>query len=429
VNELELNFTIPTLGICTVQSPMKGVRFVTEDERMLYDSHSSNIMHCLEQGKQLPALELAGPREKIYFDPSKLKCGIVTCGGICPGVNDVIRSLVMSLFYHYGVKTVYGFLYGFEGLSWRYGHPARELNPQNVNYIRGIGGSLLGSSRGPQDISEMVDTLEHMNVQMLFAIGGDGTLKGAGAIAAEIEKRGLKISVIGIPKTIDNDISFIEKSFGFETAVTEASKITNSAHIEATGARNGIGLVKLMGRDSGFIAAYSVLADNNVNFCLIPESPFSLEGFLSALRNRLERRGHAVIVVAEGAGQELMTHSVETDASGNTRLRDIGVFLKDAITQHFKELGITANLKYIDPSYTIRSVPATPHDSAFCLLLGHNAVHAGMSGRTNMVVGYWKGEFTHVPISLAVSKRKKIDPEGWFWSTVLASTGQPRNML
>jgi 6-phosphofructokinase 1 len=408
---------------------MKGVRFVTDDERILYDSHTSKIQQCLEKGIQLPAMELAGPREKIYFDPSKLKCGIVTCGGICPGVNDVIRSLVMSLFHHYGVKTIYGFPYGFEGLSWRYGHTPRELTPQKVNYIHGMGGSLLGSSRGPQDISEMVDTLDRMNVQMLFAIGGDGTLKGAGALAAEIETRGLKISIIGIPKTIDNDISFIEKSFGFETAVTEASKIINSAHIEATGARNGIGLVKLMGRDSGFIAAYSVLADNNVNFCLIPESPFSLEGFLSALRERLERRGHAVIVVAEGAAQELMTQSIETDASGNTRLCDIGVFLKDAISRHFKELGITANLKYIDPSYTIRSVPATPHDSAFCLLLGHNAVHAGMSGRTNMVVGYWKGEFTHVPISLAVSKRKKIDPEGWFWSTVLASTGQPRTML
>jgi 6-phosphofructokinase 1 len=408
---------------------MKGVRFVCDQEQILYDSHTSKIRQCLDKGKELPAMELAGPREKIYFDPSKLKCGIVTCGGICPGVNDVIRSLVMSLFHHYGVKNIFGFPYGFEGLSWRYGHTPRELTPQNVNYIHGMGGSLLGSSRGPQDVSEMVDTLERMNVQMLFAIGGDGTLKGAGAIAAEIEQRGLKISVIGIPKTIDNDISFIEKSFGFETAVTEASKTINSAHIEATGARNGIGLVKLMGRDSGFIAAYSVLADNNVNFCLIPESPFSLEGFLSALRERLERRGHAVIVVAEGAGQELMTQSVETDASGNTRLCDIGVFLKDAISRHFKELGITANLKYIDPSYTIRSVPATPHDSAFCLLLGHNAVHAGMSGRTNMVVGYWKGEFTHVPISLAVSKRKNIDPEGWFWSTVLASTGQPRTML
>ncbi len=424
----ELNFTIATLGKCTIQSPMKGVRFVNNDERMLYDSHASKVMKCLEQGKELPSMELAGPREKIYFDASKLKCGIVTCGGICPGVNDVIRAVVMSLHHHYGVKTIFGFPYGFEGLSWRYGHSPRELTPQNVNSIHGMGGSILGSSRGPQDVAEMVDTLERMNVQILFAIGGDGTLKGAGALAEEIEKRGLKISIIGIPKTIDNDISFIDKSFGFETAVTEASKIINSAHNEATGARNGIGLVKLMGRDSGFIAAFSVLADNNVNFCLIPESPFTLEGFLAALRERLEQRGHAVIVVAEGAGQDLMPKNCETDASGNTRLCDVGVFLKNTIQDHFREKGITSNLKYIDPSYTIRSVSATPHDSAFCLLLGHNAVHAGMSGRTDMVVGYWKGEFTHVPISLAVSKRKKIDPEGWFWSTVLASTGQPREM-
>ncbi|MRR07305.1 MAG: ATP-dependent 6-phosphofructokinase [Deltaproteobacteria bacterium] len=307
----EINFTIPTLGKCSIQSPMKGVRFVADDERILYDSHTSKIQKCLEMGFQLPAMELAGPREKIYFDPSKLKCGIVTCGGICPGVNDVIRSLVMSLFHHYGVKNIFGFPYGFEGLSWRYGHTPRELTPQNVNYIHRMGGSLLGSSRGPQDVSEMVDTLERMNVQMLFAIGGDGTLKGAGAIAAEIEQRGLKISVIGIPKTIDNDISFIEKSFGFETAVTEASKITNSAHNEATGARNGIGLVKLMGRESGFIAAYSVLADNNVNFCLIPESPFSLEGFLSALHERLERRGAAVTVVWWGGGPGVRGGDIE----------------------------------------------------------------------------------------------------------------------
>lgn len=424
----DLNFTIPSLGKCTIRSPMKGVRFVTDDEHMLYESHSSKVLQYLEQGKPLPAMELAGPREHIYFDPSKLKCGIVTCGGICPGVNDVIRALVMSLYYHYGVTSIFGFPYGFEGLSWRYRHRPRELTPQNVNYIHGMGGSLLGSSRGPQDVEEMVDTLERMNIRILFAIGGDGTLKGAGAIAGEIKKRGLKISVIGIPKTIDNDISFIEKSFGFETAVTEASKITNSAHNEATGARNGVGLVKLMGRESGFIAAFSVLADNNVNFCLIPESPFTLEGFLTALRDRLERRGHAVVVVAEGAGQDLMPKISDKDASGNTRLGDIGLFLKKEIPLYFDKLGSPINLKYIDPSYTIRSVPATPHDSSFCLLLGHNAVHAGMTGRTNMVVGYWKGEFTHVPIARAVSKRKRIDPEGWFWSTVLASTGQPRDM-
>jgi 6-phosphofructokinase 1 len=373
-------------------------------------------------------MELAGPRERIYFDPAMLKCGIVTCGGICPGLNEVIRSLVMSLFFHYGVKSVFGFNYGFEGLTYKYGHTPIELTPQNVNYIHGMGGSILGSSRGPQDVCDMVDTLDRMNIGILFAIGGDGTLRGGEAIAAEIAQRGLKISVIGIPKTIDNDISFIQKSFGFETAVAEASRATNSAHNEATGARNGIGLVKLMGRESGFIAAYSVLADNNVNFCLVPESPFTIDGLLAALKDRLKRRGHAVVVVAEGAGQELFQHTNEQDASGNARFGDIGIFLRDAITCHFRELGMEVNLKYIDPSYTIRSVPAKPHDSSFCLLLGHNAVHAGMTGRTNMVVGFWKGEFTHVPISLAVSRKKNIDPEGWLWSSVLASTGQPREM-
>jgi 6-phosphofructokinase 1 len=274
----------------------------------------------------------------------------------------------------------------------------------------------------------MVDTLERMNIGILFVIGGDGTLKGGGAIAGEIGLRGLKISVIGIPKTIDNDISFIQQSFGFETAVSEASRVTNSAHNEATGARNGIGLVKVMGRDSGYIAAFTVLADNNINFCLIPEVPFTLEGFMSALGERLALRGHAVIVVAEGAGQDLCLHSDERDASGNIRFGDIGTFLRDSITDRFKEIGLPVILKYFDPSYTIRSVAASPHDSAFCLLLGHNAVHAGMTGRTNMVVGFWRGEFTHVPISLAVSRKKKIDPEGWLWSSVLASTGQPRDM-
>ena len=426
--ESDLDFGISSLGECRIPSPMSGIRFVGDDDRVLYNSYSAEIRACLAEGKEPPCMELAGPREKIYFDPAKLKCGIVTCGGICPGLNEVIRALVMSLFFHYGVKTVFGFPYGYEGLTYRHGHTPLELTPGNVNQIHGTGGSILGSSRGPQDVSEMVDTLDHMNIGILFVIGGDGTLRGGGAIAAEIARRGLKISVIGIPKTIDNDISFIQQSFGFETAVSEASRVTNSAHNEATGARNGIGLVKLMGRDSGFIAAFSVLADNNVNFCLVPEVTFSLEGFLSALGERLTLRGHAVIVVAEGAGQDLCRHNDERDASGNIRFGDIGIFLRDAITTHFKETGLPVNLKYFDPSYTIRSVPATPHDSAFCLLLGHNAVHAGMTGRTNMVVGFWKGEFTHVPISLAVSRRKRIDPEGWLWSSVLASIGQPRDM-
>lgn len=428
MQESRLDFSISRLGECRIPSPMCGMHFVEEDEHVLFDSDLRIIEDYLKAGRTPPVFETAGPRERIYFDPSKLKCGIVTCGGLCPGLNDVIRAIVMSLFHHYGVRNVFGFPYGYEGLTYRHKHTPLELTPKSVARIHEEGGTILGSSRGPQDVGEMVDTLERMNVGILFTIGGDGTLKGAQAIAEEAVRRGLKISVIGVPKTIDNDISYVQRSFGFETAVSEAGGAILSAHTEATGARNGIGLVKLMGRESGFIAAYAAVAYNDVNYCLVPEIPFSLEGFLKILEERLEKKGHAVIVVGEGAGQDLMQSSQERDASGNVRFGDIGVFLRDKINSHFKGLGKEVTLKYIDPSYMIRSVPANAHDSAFCLLLGQNAVHAGMAGRTNMVVGDWGNAFTHVPIPVAVSRRKKIVTDGWVWNTVLASTGQPRTI-
>jgi 6-phosphofructokinase 1 len=372
-------------------------------------------------------MELAGPRKRIFFDPANLRCGIVTCGGLCPGVNDVIRAITMSLFYHYGVREVYGFRYGFEGLSRQRQEPL-PLTTDLVKNIHEMGGTLLGTSRGPQDVGEMADTLEQMGISVLFAIGGDGTLRGASAIVREIGRRGLKIAVIGIPKTIDNDISYIKQSFGFETAASEARRAVYAAHSEAIGVRNGIGLVKLMGRESGFIAAYSVLANPLVNFCLVPEVPFSAEKFLKALEERLEDRGHAVIVAAEGAGQDLLGKTGERDLSGNPRLGDIGLFLRERILAHFKQLSREVTLKYIDPSYIIRSLPANTHDSAFCLLLGQNAVHAGMAGRTDMVVGWWSHQFTHLPIRLAVSERKRLDPNGWIWNSVLAATGQPSDL-
>ena len=426
--DTDLDFTISKLGECRIPSPMQVGQFVGDDERVLYHDKMEEVKVYLDSGKEPPQFETAGPREKVYFDPSKLKCGIVTCGGLCPGLNDVIRAIVLGLFYHYGVKTVFGFRYGYEGLSYRYGHVPMELNPETVKDIHKLGGSILSSSRGPQDISEMVDTLDRMNIGILFTIGGDGTLRGAQALSDEVARRGLKISVIGIPKTIDNDISFVQSSFGFDTAVSESRTAIDSAHAEALGARNGVGLVKLMGRESGFIAAYATMANSDVNFCLIPEAPFTLEGFLGALKERLKGRGHAVIVVGEGAGQNLMQGTGAKDASGNVKFNDIGLFLKDQINAYFKKEGMEVNLKYIDPSYTIRSLPANPRDSAFCLLLGRHAVHAGMSGRTGMVVANWRGEFTHVPIRMAVSSRKKIDPNGRFWSTVLSCTGQPREM-
>jgi len=419
---------VQRIGACRIQSPISGVHFVEDGDHVVLQSNPAEIQRVLAESGNILAFEKAGPREKIYFDTSKLKCGIVTCGGLCPGLNDVIRALVLSLFHNYKVKTVFGFPYGYEGLTYRYGHTPVELDPGAVSRIHEYGGTILGSSRGNQDIGEMVDTLDRMNIGILFAVGGDGTLRGAQAIAEEIQRRGLKISVIGIPKTIDNDISYVERSFGFETAVSEAVKAIDAAHTEAKGARNGIGLVKLMGRESGFIAVFASLARSDVNFCLIPEVPFTLDKLLESVRDRLQRRGHAVIVVAEGAGQDLVGDTQERDASGNVKFKDIGLFLKDRINAHFKNIGMDATLKYIDPSYTIRGVPANAYDSAFCLLLGQNAVHAGMAGRTNMVVGYWMNTFTHVPIPLAVSARKKVDPAGWVWSSVLTSTGQPKEI-
>ncbi len=422
------DLTIQRLGECTVPSPMSGIRFTKDDEHVLLHSDLNEIKKHLDAGIEPPRFEAAGPREKIFFDPATLNCGIVTCGGLCPGLNDVIRSIVLSLHHHYGVRTIYGFPYGYEGLAPNFGHQPVMLTPEVVSQINEMGGTILGSSRGNQGVSVMVDTLEHMQVGILFCIGGDGTQRGALAISDEARRRGLKLSVIGIPKTIDNDICYVQTTFGFETAVSEAKRATYAAHAEAASARNGIGLVKLMGRDSGFIAAFSALVDNEVNFCLIPEAPFTLDGFLSALKKLLEQSGHAVIVVAEGAGQELFGATGERDASGNVIYGDIGIFLRDHIKEQFKRIGMEINLKYIDPSYMIRSQQANPHDSAFCLLLGHNAVHAGMTGRTGMIVGFWNHQFTHVPTPLAVSQRMKIDPEGWLWSSILASTGQPAIM-
>jgi 6-phosphofructokinase 1 len=424
----KLNVDIDKLGKATIPNPMRDVDFADDNSRILYNFFPNELKEAIKAGEEPVSFEFAGPREKIYFDPQTVKCGIVTCGGLCPGLNDVIRAIVLSLTHHYGVKTIYGIRNGYEGLNQKYGHKPLELTPKSVNHIEMLGGTILGSSRGPQPLDEMVKTMKKYGIGILFTIGGDGTQKGAQAIYQEIKRQGEDISVIGIPKTIDNDISFVQQTFGFQTAVTEARVSIVAAHNEAKGMRNSIGLVRLMGRDSGFIAGFTALADSQVNYCLVPEVPFTLKGLISSLEKRLERSGHAVIVAAEGAGQDIMPASNIKDASGNVKHADIGLFLRDEIKAHFDAKGIEINMRYIDPSYTIRSIPANAYDSAFCLLLGHNAVHAGMSGRTNMIVGYWGNHFTHVPISLATSQRKKIDRNGWVWNSVLAATGQPKNM-
>jgi 6-phosphofructokinase 1 len=425
------DLTIERIGSPTVDSPLVQSKrhFVDDDEKILVYSHSRDVKDSQDSGKELPMFEKAGPRQKFFFEPAGLNCGVVTCGGLCPGLNDVVRTITLSLFWQYGVKNVYGFRYGYAGLTSRPPQPPMLLTPELINDIHIMGGDILSSSRGPQDVYEMVDTLERMEIGVLFTIGGDGTLRGAQCLAEAIKKRDLKISVIGIPKTIDNDICGIEQSFGFSTAVEAARVAISSAHEEARGAWNGVGLVKLMGRDSGFIAAHSTLANSDVNFCFIPEVPLVLDGengFLSELEKRLDNRHHAVVVVAEGAGSRMSGENGApvTDASGNILHQDIGLILKGKITDYFRRKKKPLSLKYIDPSYMIRSLPADANDSAFCVMLGQNAVHAGMSGRTNMVVGYWNQYFVHVPTSLTVLERKKVDTNGHLWQTVLEITGQ-----
>lgn len=417
------DFAIERLGTPTIASPVKNLDFVRDDANVVFYKDTRDIIPA--NGEQILTFEQAGPRDTIYHDPSWSRAAILTAGGLCPGLNDVIKFITRTLRTQYGVPVVYGIPYGYRGLNPEFKHEPRILTEADVDHIHEDGGSVLGSSRGRQPEKIMVDTLARMNINMLFCIGGDGTLRGAHAIAEEVRRRNMAISVIGIPKTIDNDISFIDKSFGFETAVYTSSHFITSAHNEAEGAYNGIGLVKVMGRDSGFIAAYATLANSHVTYCLVPENPFKLDGpdgLLQNLENRLKQRHHAVIVVAEGAGQELFQEQEKSkDASGNILHKDIGLLLKDRINAYFKERNMEINLKYFDPSYAIRSVPAMGTDAVFCTMLAQNAVHAAMSGRTDMVVGHWNDAFTHVPIALATSSRKKIDINGQLWNSV-AST-------
>lgn len=435
-----LNFNVKQLGNCNVQSPFilskvegdEVYDYVNEEDRILYDASTRAVFEYQTTGKAPIAFEKAGPREKLYFEPSKTKVAIVTAGGLCPGLNNVIRGLVMQLYRRYNVHNVIGIKYGLKGFIPEYNLPYVTLTPDIVDRIHIQGGSYLSSSRGPQSAEVIVDTLQRENINILFCIGGDGTLRAAQTISDEIEKRGLKIAVGCVPKTIDNDISFIDKSFGFETAFSQASDICINAHNEAKGAYNGIAIVKLMGRDSGFIAANTTLATGDVNFVLVPEMKFDLygeKGLINQIKHRVLARQHALVIVAEGAGQFFFEKSDERDASGNMKYSDIGIYLKDKISEQFKKEGFPHSIKYIDPSYIIRSAAANSNDSKFCNQLAQNAVHAAMAGKTAFTVGHWNGYFTILPIKAAVKERKRINLESELWWNVLESTSQPPRML
>jgi 6-phosphofructokinase 1 len=424
---------VSRLGPAEVPSPLK-----------LSTVHGDGIVnfvpdqaHCRYQVEQVPGtdsrdellFEKAGPRRKLFFQPERVTAAIVTCGGLSPGLNSVIRSLFLQLYHHYGAHDVLGIRFGYAGLDPEHGQPPLQMTPELVDDIHLDGGTVLGASRGPVATDRAVDFLVERGVNMLFTIGGDGTQTGAHRIAEEIARRGEKIAVVGIPKTIDNDISFVYRTFGYATAVDIAQDVITCAHTESRGAPNCIAVVKLMGRNAGFIAAGATVASQDVNFCLVPEVPFRLEGkkgLLELLKRRILSRDHAVVVVAEGAGQDLVQADAENrDASGNVRYGDIGAWLADRIKAYFTAEQIPLNLKYIDPSYIIRSVAPNSQDQILCDMFARNAVHAAMAGKTDMLIGLWHGVSIHVPIAAAVSEKKTMGTESALWMSVLDTTGQP----
>jgi 6-phosphofructokinase 1 len=434
-----LDFTIEELGKPAVKSPIEMSNTIGDGiANYVTDGQYIRLETVVTPGHQHPvrksqALQCAGPRENIYFSPSHVHAGIVSCGGLCPGINDVIRAIVRCLNYRYGVKRISGVRYGYLGFLPEHQFDLIQLTPSMVDDIHKMGGTFLGSARGGgREVVQIVDTIERLNLNIVFVIGGDGTQRGTMDIAEEVSKRKLKISLIGIPKTVDNDFAIIDRSFGFNTAVAKAVEVVKAAHVEASSSINGIGLVKVMGRDSGFIAAHTALASHEVNFVLIPEVPFNLEGnngFLHHLEKRLERRHHAVVIVAEGAMQEQLLKEKKKDAGGNIKMADVGVYIRDRIVKHFDEKKIEINLKYIDPSYAIRSAPADPDDSIYCERLGNAAAHAAMAGKTKMIIGLVNNEFVHLPIKAVISHRNKIDPEGSMWRDTLDAVNQPARMV
>jgi len=375
------------------------------------------------------SFEVAGPRAKLFFDPRQTVAGIVTCGGLCPGLNDVIRSLFLELHHAYRIKEVLGFRGGYQALDPAAGMEPLVLTSEFVDDIHTEGGTVLGTSRGPVDTQRAVDHLIRRGVNILFTVGGDGTQRGGNALFQEAERRGHTLAVVGIPKTVDNDVAFVARTFGYLTAVEEASKVLDRAHTEARSVHNGVSLVKLMGRNAGFLTAGATIANQDVNFTLIPEVPFQLDGergFLAALKARVLARAHAVVVVAEGAGQDLLENAqAGCDASGNAKLGDIGLFLRGHIESFFKQEQIPLVMRYFDPNYIIRSSPANAEDSILCDFFARHAVHAAMAGKTGVVIGFLHDKFIHVPIELLVARQRRMDPDGSLWSAVLSATGQP----
>jgi len=435
---------------------MRYSKFVEPDwgegviQKITYTTHDRTVPKAV-------GFVRAGPRQTLHFAPEKgIRAAVVTCGGLCPGLNNVIREIVDSLHNLYGAELVYGVRGGYMGFtssedtpyvlvsSQKEEHQFQSMqNPTvvvngetkfceviSVANIHHAGGTVLAAGRGGHDTEAIVNFIKANNLQHLYVVGGDGSQRGALKVANACMELGINCSVAGVPKTIDNDLAEIDRSFGFETAVQAATTAIRAATVEAKCNKpRGIGVVKLMGRSAGFIAAHATLAAGDVDLCLVPEVPLVLDGetgCLEHLKRVVDEKGYAVVVVAEGAGEDILGQNCEVDAGGNRKLPAIGSFIKDQINAFFKKCGTPATVKFIDPSYMIRSVPANAADSQLCTRLSQTAVHGAMAGMTGFISGVVHNRMVCLPMKYVVEQSPcHMNVEGHTWERILCDTLQP----
>jgi len=418
-------------SVNTVINPMvkkwPGRHFVNPDELVMGHIITNDSKQAARDSETANGCFRANATRHIYWDPKDVRAAIVTCGGLCPGLNSVVRELTDCLYNEYGVKDILGMRGGYHGLSNPEELTPMYLTPKIVNEIHMKGGSVLMAGRGGNDCIRIVDKLKERDINMLFVVGGDGTQSGAHALFLEARKRKMPISIVGVPKSIDNDVMYFDKTFGFESAVAEAVSVIRGSFVEATSANRAVSIVKLMGRDAGFVSMYAAVASNLVDLCLIPEVDVKLQDVLAYVDKVLAQKGYMVVAVAEGAGQNFV-ESEGVDPTGHTKYGDVGVFLRDAINEHLKRSDDGGRSFYFDPSYMIRAVPANPIDHIFCSRLSRDAVHTAMRGYTGVCVGPIHNIIIIMPMNNIASRQKTVNVHRNMWQVCVHQSGMPQQL-
>jgi len=328
---------------------------------------------------------------------------MLTGGGDCPGLNAVIRAVVRKGERHYGDELV-GFLDGWKGVL------ERQTMPVDVARCRGLlpkGGTILGTSRtnpykvegGPQ---KALDNLRAEGIDALIAIGGDDTL----GVANKLSNEGLL--VVGVPKTIDNDLSATEVTFGFDTAVQIASDAIDRLHTTAE-SHDRVMVVEVMGRHAGWIATEAGIAGGAAEI-LIPEEPFDIDAICRRLQGRHDRGRYAsLVVVAEGAVPvegTMEVQSGELDAFGHVRLGGIANRVAQGIEER---TGFETRVTIL--GHVQRGGTPTAFDRILATRFGVAAIDAVHEGVTGQMVALQAGQIVRVPLAEAVGKSKTVDPQ------------------